>query len=117
MKDSIARESVAVDATTSSSEARLALVRLCVAAVLAYCSYAICRTPLLPLFAQNLGADAPKVGFVVGASTLAGIALKLPAGAWSDVLGRRPLLIAGGLVFALLPLGYLGVASLGALVA
>jgi MFS transporter, DHA1 family, multidrug resistance protein len=96
---------------------RAAIARLCAAAFLAYCSYAICRTPLLPLFARELGASAPTVGFVVAASTLTGIALKLPAGAWSDVLGRRPLLVAGALVFALLPFTYLGVASLGALIA
>lgn len=29
--------------------ARHALIRLCAAAFVAYCSYAICRTPLLPL--------------------------------------------------------------------
>lgn len=109
-----------VDGSASAApiaDPRRALVRLCLAASFAYCSYAMCRTPLLPLFARSLGADAPMVGFVVGASTLTGIALKLPAGAWSDVLGRRPLLIAGGLVFALLPFTYLGVASLVALVA
>ena len=33
------------------------------------------------------------------------------------MLGRRPLLVAGGLVFALLPFTYLGVASLGGLIA
>jgi MFS family permease len=93
-----------------------ALVRLCAAGFLAYCSYAICRTPLLPLFARELGADAPLVGFVVGASTLTGIFLKLPAGAWSDILGRRTLLIAGALVFATLPFTYLGVSTLGALI-
>ena len=103
--------------TDSIADAQRALIRLCGAGFVAYCSYAICRAPLLPLFARGLGADAPMVGFVVGASTLTGIALKLPAGAWSDVLGRRPLLVAGGLVFALLPLTYLGVGSLGALVA
>ena len=97
--------------------AQSALIRLCAAGFLAYCSYAICRTPLLPLFARELGADAPLVGFVVGASTLTGIVLKLPAGAWSDVLGRRPLLVAGALVFAALPFGYLGVSTLGALIA
>jgi MFS transporter, DHA1 family, multidrug resistance protein len=96
---------------------RAAIARLCVAAFLAYSSYAICRTPLLPLFARELGASAPVVGFVVAASTLTGIILKLPAGASSDVLGRRPLLVAGALVFALLPFTYLGVATLGALVA
>lgn len=91
--------------------------RLCVIGFLAYCSYAICRTPLLPLLARELGATPPMVGFVVGASTLTGILVKLPAGAWSDVLGRRPLLVIGTLVFATMPFTYVGVASLGALVA
>ncbi len=79
------------------------LVRLCAAGFVAYCSYAICRTPLLPLFARDLGAGPSMIGFVMGASTLTGIFLKLPAGAWSDILGRRPLLVLGALVFATLP--------------
>lgn len=91
-------------------------LRLCVLAALAYCSYAICRTPLLPLLARDLGADAPTVGLVVGASTLTGIAVKLPAGALSDVVGRRTLLIAGTLVFATMPFTYLGVASVALLI-
>jgi MFS family permease len=96
--------------------ARGRFLRLCVLATLAYCSYAICRTPLLPLLARHLGADAPTVGLVVGASTLTGIAVKLPAGALSDVVGRRTLLIAGTLVFATMPFTYLGVASVGWLI-
>jgi MFS transporter, DHA1 family, multidrug resistance protein len=100
----------------SDSDTRAALARLCLAGFLAYCSYAICRTPLLPLFARELGADAPMIGFVVAASTLTGIALKLPAGAWSDILGRRPLLLGGALVFAIMPVAYLGVSTLAALV-
>jgi DHA1 family multidrug resistance protein-like MFS transporter len=96
---------------------RSAFGRLCVVAFLAYCSYAICRTPLLPLLARDLGATPAMVGFVVGASTLTGVLIKLPAGAWSDILGRRPLLVLGTLVFATMPFTYLGVASLGALVA
>lgn len=91
-------------------------MRLCVLAALAYCSYAICRTPLLPLLARDLGADAPTVGLVVGASTLTGIAVKLPAGALSDVVGRRTLLIAGTLVFATMPFTYLGVACVAWLI-
>lgn len=102
---------------TAAVDARSTLVRMCAAGFLAYCSYAICRAPLLPLFARELGADAPLVGFVVGASTLTGIVLKLPAGACSDVFGRRPLLVAGALVFAGMPFAYLGVSTLGALVA
>jgi MFS family permease len=92
-----------------------AFATLCGIGFLTYCSYAICRTPLLPLLARELGADAPMVGLIVGASTLTGIAVKLPAGAWSDVLGRRPLLLFGAFVFAFMPFTYLGVASLGVL--
>lgn len=92
------------------------LARLCAAGFVAYCSYAICRTPLLPLFASDLGAGASAIGFVMGASTVTGIFLKLPAGAWSDILGRRPLLLSGALVFAALPFTYLGVSTLAALV-
>ena len=90
--------------------------RLCATGFVAYCSYAICRSPLLPLFARDLGAGPSLVGLVVGASTVTGIFLKMPAGALSDVLGRRPLLLAGSLVFALMPFTYLGASSLAALI-
>ena len=75
------------------STARAALVRLCAAGFVAYCSYSICRAPLLPLFARELGAGPSLVGFVMGASTLTGVFLKLPAGALSDLFGRQRLLI------------------------
>jgi DHA1 family multidrug resistance protein-like MFS transporter len=96
--------------------ARAALRRLCAAACVAYCSYAICRTPLLPLFARELGAGPSLVGFVMGASTLTGILVKLPAGALSDLLGRRRLLLAGALVFASMPFTYLAVSTLALLI-
>jgi MFS transporter, DHA1 family, multidrug resistance protein len=96
--------------------ARSALIRLCAAAVVAYCSYAICRIPLLPLFAHELGAGPSLVGLVMGASTLTGIFVKLPAGALSDLFGRRRLLLAGALVFASMPFTYLGVSTLALLI-
>jgi MFS family permease len=95
---------------------RARLLPLCAAGALAYCSYAICRSPLLPLFARDLGADAPLIGVIVGASTLTGVVLKLPAGAWSDVLGRRALLLAGALVFAVMPFTYLAVSGVALLI-
>ena len=99
-----------------SPGARAALIRLCAAGFVAYCSYAICRTPLLPLFARDLGAGPALIGFVMGASTLTGIVVKLPAGALSDVFGRRRLLLAGALVFATLPFTYLLASTLVVLV-
>lgn len=96
----------------SAAAARLALLRLCAAGFVAYCSYAICRSPLLPLFARELGAGPASIGFVMGASTLTGIMVKLPAGALSDVFGRRRLLLAGALVFATMPFSYLAVSTL-----
>ena len=107
---------VAIRADPVTGRARIALIRLCAAGFVAYCSYAICRTPLLPLFARELGAGPALIGFVMGASTLTGIVVKLPAGALSDVLGRRRLLIAGALVFAILPFAYLAVSTLFVLV-
>jgi MFS transporter, DHA1 family, multidrug resistance protein len=100
----------------ASDAPRQRLVQLCAAGALAYCSYAMCRSPLLPLFARELGADAPMVGLIVGASTLTGVLVKLPAGAWSDVLGRRVLLVMGATVFAVLPFTYMAVKGLGGLV-
>lgn len=100
----------------ASPGARAALIRLCAAGFVAYCSYAICRTPLLPLFARELGAGPALIGFVMGASTLTGIVVKLPAGALSDVFGRRRLLLAGAVVFATLPFTYLLASTLVVLV-
>lgn len=93
----------------------VAFGQLCGAALAAYLSYALCRTPLLPLYAQELGASPALIGIVVGASTVTGILVKLPAGALSDVLGRKPLLLAGALVFALLPFFYLAVSTIAGL--
>jgi MFS transporter, DHA1 family, multidrug resistance protein len=99
-----------------SPPARAALVRLCAAGFVAYCSYSICRAPLLPLFARELGAGPSLVGFVMGASTLTGVFLKLPAGALSDLFGRQRLLLLGAVVFATLPFTYLAVSTLAWLV-
>ena len=108
---------VVIVEAASSVSARRELLRLCAAGFLAYCSYAMCRSPLLPLFARELGADASLIGVIVGASTLTGVVLKLPAGAWSDVLGRRALLVTGALVFAVMPFAYVAVSGLALLIA
>jgi len=89
---------------------------LCAVGFLAFLSYDMIRAPLLPLFAEHLGASPGLVGFVVGASTLTGVCLKLPAGVLSDRLGRRRLMWAGVTVFAVAPIGYVFVTQVWQLI-
>ena len=69
-----------------------------------------CRVPFHPTFVRELAVSPG------AASTLTGVFLELPAGALSDLLGRRRLLVAGALVFATLPFTYLAVSTLAWLV-
>jgi len=69
-------------------------------------SYNIARTPLLPLFALALGAAPSLIGVIVAASTITGIFLKAPAGALSDSIGRKQMLLFGACVFAFMPFSY-----------
>jgi DHA1 family multidrug resistance protein-like MFS transporter len=74
---------------------------------LARISYQLCRTPVLPLYVASLGASPAVVGATGAASTVTGIVLKAPAGAMSDAVGKRPLLLFGLFVFAAGPFLYL----------
>ena len=97
-------------------QSRRTYIELVATAALAYTSYAMCRSPLLPLFARYLGATPTTIGLIVAASTITGIAVKMPAGALSDVFGRRALLVTGAAVFALAPFAYPAVTAVGWLV-
>jgi MFS family permease len=90
---------------------------LCSVGFLARFSYALARNPVLPLFALALGAGPEAVGLAVGVSTVTGIFFKLPAGALSDVVGRRKTMLAGLGFFALVPFAYLAISSYEQLVA
>ena len=83
---------------------------------LARFSYALARNPVLPLFALFLGAGPEAVGLAVGISTVTGILFKMPAGAFSDIVGRKRTMLAGLFVFGLLPFAYLCITSYQALV-
>ena len=89
---------------------------LCAVGFFARLSYALARSPVLPLFALSLGAGPEAIGFAVGISTVTGIFFKLPAGALSDIIGRRRTMLIGLLFFAFTPFAYLGVHSYGPLV-
>lgn len=63
-------------------------------------SYQMARSPVLPRLAQDLGATPELIGLIVAASTITGVLCKLPAGALSDVLGRKRMMVLGCLFFA-----------------
>lgn len=88
---------------------------LCWVGTCCFLSYNLVRMPVLALFAQSLGAGPERIGLVVSASTLTGVLLKLPAGALSDIYGRRMLMRIGVLAFALPPFAYLFISDLGTL--
>jgi len=78
---------------------------------LAILSSTMSKTPVLPLFAADLGASAQEIGWIVIASTLPGILISFPAGAISDYLGKRRVIIASLVVFATAPFLYLVVTT------
>jgi MFS family permease len=84
---------------------------LCTVGFFARLSYALARSPVLPLFALYLGAGPEAIGFAVGISTVTGIFFKLPAGALSDIIGRKTTMLIGLVVFAVMPFTYLWVES------
>lgn len=88
---------------------------ICGVGFLARLSYTMARSPVLPLFAATLTTSDRAVGFAAAASTITGIVFKLPAGALSDVVGRRVLLLASMIVFAGMPFAYLLVKGFTAL--
>ncbi|MDP3124686.1 MAG: MFS transporter [Thiobacillus sp.] len=74
---------------------------------LAIFSSTLSKTPVLPLFALSLNATPAEIGWIVMASTIPGILISYPAGALSDYLGKRRLLLASLVVFATAPFLYL----------
>jgi MFS family permease len=78
---------------------------------LAIFSSTLSKTPVLPLFAQALHASPAEIGWIVMASTIPGILISFPAGALSDYLGSRRLLLASLVVFATAPFLYLLIQS------
>lgn len=87
------------------------------ASFLARLSYQMARSPVLPRFAESLGAAPELIGMVVAASTVTGVLFKLPAGALSDILGRRRVMLLGAVFFAVPPFVYPIVKDTGALLA
>ena len=74
-------------------------------------SSTLSKTPVLPLFAAELGATPAEIGWIVIASTIPGILISFPAGAISDLLGNRRVIIASLVVFATAPFFYLTISD------
>ena len=83
-----------------------AFVAILLASLLARFGYQMARSPVLPRLAEHLGAMPELIGVIVAASTVTGIFLKLPAGALSDVLGRKRMMVLGAVFFAVPPFLY-----------
>src|SRR6266704_1886267 len=83
-----------------------AFLAIVLASLLSRLGYQMARSPVLPIFAADLGALPELVGVIVAASTVTGVFFKLPSGALSDVLGRRRMMVLGALFFAAPPFLY-----------
>jgi MFS family permease len=83
-----------------------AFIAIVLASLLSRLGYQMARSPVLPIFAAELGALPELIGVIVAASTITGVVLKLPSGALSDVLGRKRMMVLGSLFFAAPPFLY-----------
>jgi MFS family permease len=83
-----------------------AFIAVVFASLISRLGYQMARSPVLPAFAADLGAGPELLGVIVAASTLTGVFFKLPAGALSDVLGRKRMMMMGALFFAIPPFFY-----------
>lgn len=86
-------------------------VLLCIMGGLAIFSSTMAKNPVLPLFIRTLEVPIATVGFIAAASTIVGIVVSLPAGALSDIIGRRRVILIAAIVFATAPFLYLLVSS------
>src|SRR4030081_2596109 len=77
-----------------------AFIAIIFASLLSRLGYQMARTPVLPIFAVDLGAMPELIGVIVAASPITGVFFKLPSGALSDVLGRKRMMVLGALFFA-----------------
>jgi MFS transporter, DHA1 family, multidrug resistance protein len=94
-----------------------AFIAIVFASLLSRLGYQMARTPVLPIFAADLGAMPELIGVIVAASTVTGVFFKLPSGALSDVLGRKRMMVLGALFFAAPPFLYPFVHDLWSLLA
>lgn len=84
---------------------------LCIIGLFSIFSTTIAKNPVLPLYAETLGAGSATIGLISAVSPFAGILFSFPVGVLSDHLGRCRLLLLSGAVFLIAPLLYLAAAD------
>ena len=82
------------------------LIKLTFADFLVRSAYQMGKSPVLPLLAASLGADALFLGMIVSVSTMTGLGMKPLFGLLSDRWGRRFWIIGGTLIFTGMPFLY-----------
>ena len=75
--------------------------------LMAIFSSTISKSPILPIFAQSLGATDAQIGWIASASTVPGILVSYIAGNLADRYGYKKILIGSLLIFASAPFLYL----------
>jgi len=84
---------------------RTSIVLFCISTFFYWTSLYL-YVPILPVYAQSIGASLSTVGIVVASYAAPQLLMRIPLGAWSDTLGRRkPLVIAA---LAVITAGALG---------
>ncbi|XUX00445.1 MAG: MFS transporter [Dehalogenimonas sp.] len=89
---------------------------LCLTGGIAIFSSTMAKNPALPLYVKSLGISDTALGFIAASSTIVGILASLPAGAISDAIGRRRVVLFAAVIFATAPFLYLFVHNAGTLV-
>jgi len=82
------------------------LYKITAADLIVRTAYQMGKTPLLPIFAASLGANATFLGLIVSVSTITGMLLKPIFGLLSDRWGRWIWLFVGTIIFSGIPFLY-----------
>lgn len=93
------------------SEGFRILLMISACGALAIFSSTISKSPILPIFAESLGASGAQIGWIASASTIPGIFVSYFAGDLADRFGYKKILISSLLIFASAPFIYLLITS------
>ena len=90
----------------SQSNMTRQMMLLCILGALAIFSSTMAKSPVLPYFASNLGANDQELGLIGAASAMTGMFVSAPVGVLMDRKGPKPLLWAAAFLFAFVPFLY-----------